>query len=223
MDSYDGSEIQESTAMLFHLSRHDAEVQCFAPDIEQMHVVNHLTGEEMDEKRNVLVESARIARGNVLALSDLKVDEFDAVVFPGGFGAAKNLSTFAVDGADMKVNGEVKRVVEEAHKEGKVVGMACIAPVIAAKVLGSQDVALTVGKQVEEGDEKWPYAGTAEACDTMGATHVSVDAVTNTVVDEVHSLVTVPAYMANATPYEVFESVGNLVDEVITLAGKLNT
>ncbi|XP_046902491.1 glutamine amidotransferase-like class 1 domain-containing protein 3, mitochondrial [Hypomesus transpacificus] len=165
---YDGTEIHEASAILVHLSRGGAEVQMYAPDVSQMHVIDHSKGQPAEESRNVLTESARIARGNITDLAKLSVTNHDAVIFPGGFGAAKNLSSFAVDGADFKVNQDVERVVKEFHKAGKPIGLCCIAPVLAAKLLPGVEV--TVGHEEEE-EGRWPYAGTAQAVKALGATH----------------------------------------------------
>ncbi|XP_012357337.2 glutamine amidotransferase-like class 1 domain-containing protein 3A, mitochondrial isoform X3 [Nomascus leucogenys] len=120
---YDGTEIHEASAILVHLSRGGAEVQIFAPDVPQMHVIDHTKGQPSEgESRNVLTESARIARGKITDLANLSAANHDAAIFPGGFGAAKNLSTFAVDGKDCKVNKEVERVLKEFHQAGKPVG-----------------------------------------------------------------------------------------------------
>ncbi|KAI2660729.1 Glutamine amidotransferase-like class 1 domain-containing protein 3A, mitochondrial [Labeo rohita] len=160
---------QKSLLILVHLSRGGAEVQMFAPDVSQMHVIDHGKGQPVEkESRNVLSESARIARGSVTDLAKLNVGDHDAVIFPGGFGAAKNLSTFASDGKDCKVNKEVERVLKGFHKAGKPIGLCCISPVLAAKVLPGVDV--TVGHEEEEGG-KWPYAGTTQAITALGAKH----------------------------------------------------
>ncbi|HQB78074.1 MAG TPA: isoprenoid biosynthesis glyoxalase ElbB, partial [Tenuifilaceae bacterium] len=119
---YDGAEIHEATMALYAIARNGGVYQVFAPDMEQHHVINHLTGEEMPEKRNVLVESARIARGNAKPLSELRTEEFDALIFPGGFGAAKNLSTWAFDGPLAKINPDVERVIADMHKAKKPIG-----------------------------------------------------------------------------------------------------
>lgn len=210
---YDGSEIHEASATLVHLSRSAADVGIFAPDIEQMHVVNHTRGEPMEPNRNVLVESARIARGKIDALSTLKASGFDAVIFPGGFGAAKNLSTFAVDGIEMKVNPEVERVLKEFHEAKKPIGLCCIAPVLAARVIPGCEV--TVGSDQEEGG-KWPYAGTAGAIGTIGSTHVKKD-VTECHVDSSNKIVTTPAYMCETALYQIFDGIGVMVKEVLRL------
>ncbi|MED6235723.1 Glutamine amidotransferase-like class 1 domain-containing protein 3A, mitochondrial [Ataeniobius toweri] len=143
---YDGSEIHEASAVLVHLSRGGAAVQMFAPNIDQMHVVNHLKGEPSEEKRNVLVESARLARGNIQDLSKLSVKDHDAIIFPGGFGAAKNLCTWAVQGKDCSVNDEVKATLQAFHSEGKPIGLCCISPVLAAKVLPGCEVTVGIEK-----------------------------------------------------------------------------
>jgi len=131
---YDGAEITETVAMIVSLSKHGAKVDYFAPDMEQYHVVNHTTGEEMDEKRNVLVESARITRGNIKELGELDVDKYDAIFFPGGFGAAKNLCTYAIEGSEMGVLPDVANILRRAKDSNVNIGMACISPIIAAKV-----------------------------------------------------------------------------------------
>eukprot|EP00745_Piridium_sociabile_P037826 TRINITY_DN69011_c0_g1_i2.p1 TRINITY_DN69011_c0_g1~~TRINITY_DN69011_c0_g1_i2.p1 ORF type:complete len:276 (+),score=65.31 TRINITY_DN69011_c0_g1_i2:66-830(+) len=211
---YDGSEIHEASAALVHLSRQGADVAIFAPDVDQMHVINHTKGEPMEQKRNVLQESARIARGKIDTLSALNASDFDAVVFPGGFGAAKNLSTFAVDGTAMKVNPDVERVLKEFHGAKKPIGLCCIAPVLAAKVLPGCEV--TVGSDQEEGG-KWPYAGTAGAIGSMDSTHVKKD-VTECHVDSANKIVTTPAFMCETALFKIYDGIELMVKEVLKLA-----
>ncbi|XP_063434757.1 glutamine amidotransferase-like class 1 domain-containing protein 3, mitochondrial [Mytilus trossulus] len=208
---YDGTEVHEASAILVHLSRNKADVSMFAPDIEQMHAIDHTKGEPMPTNRNVLVESARIARGKVQALSNLTANDYDAVIFPGGFGAAKNLSTFAVDGANMKVNSDVERIIQEFHKGNKPIGLCCIAPVLAAKVILGCEV--TVGSDQEEGG-KWPYAGTAAAITTMGASHQKKD-VSDVHVDQKNKIITTPAYMCETALHEIFDGIGKMVTGVL--------
>ncbi|XP_052101815.1 glutamine amidotransferase-like class 1 domain-containing protein 3, mitochondrial isoform X2 [Mytilus californianus] len=210
---YDGTEVHEASAILVHLSRNKADVSMFAPDIEQMHAIDHTKGEPMPTNRNVLVESARIARGKVQALSNLTANDYDAVIFPGGFGAAKNLSNFAVDGANMKVNSDVGRIIQEFHKGNKPIGLCCIAPVLAAKVIPGCEV--TVGSDQEEGG-KWPYAGTAAAIATMGASHQKKD-VTDVHVDQKNKIITTPAYMCETALHEIFDGIGKMVTGVLKL------
>jgi glutamine amidotransferase-like class 1 domain-containing protein 3, mitochondrial len=212
---YDGAEITEAVSTLVHLSRAGAQVHTFAPDMLQAHVINHIKGEpDETASRNVLEESARIARGNISPLQALDASGFDAVIFPGGFGAAKNLSSFAFDGVDCKVNDQVNRVITEFNDAKKPIGLCCIAPVLAAKVLGDKGISVTVGSGTE-GNEKWPYAGTADAIDAMGAKHVEKEW------DQVHvdnNIVTAPAYMYEGAPHQVYESVGKMVDQVLQKA-----
>ncbi|XP_069491892.1 glutamine amidotransferase-like class 1 domain-containing protein 3, mitochondrial [Ambystoma mexicanum] len=214
---FDGTEIHEASAILVHLSRGGANVQIFAPDIPQMHVIDHSKGQPAEaESRNVLPESARIARGKISNLSQLNASNHDAVIFPGGFGAAKNLSTFAVDGADCKVNKDVERVLQEFHKAAKPIGLCCIAPVLAAKVLPGTE--LTVGHE-DDKDGKWPYAGTAQAIGAMGAKHCVKD-VHEVHVDNKNKVVTTPAFMCETDLHHIFDGIGAMVKNVLKLTGK---
>uniref|UniRef100_A0A9J8DEF2 Glutamine amidotransferase class 1 domain containing 3 n=2 Tax=Cyprinus carpio TaxID=7962 RepID=A0A9J8DEF2_CYPCA len=214
---YDGTEIHEASAILVHLSRGGAEVQMFAPDVSQMHVIDHGKGQPVEnESRNVLSESARIARGSITDLAKLNVSNHDAVIFPGGFGAAKNLSTFAIDGKDCKVNKEVERVLKDFHDAGKPIGLCCISPVLAAKVLPGVDV--TVGHEEEEGG-KWPYAGTTQAITALGAKH-TVKEVTEAHVDKKNKVVTTPAFMCETKLHLIFDGIGAMVRDVLKLSGK---
>jgi enhancing lycopene biosynthesis protein 2 len=201
---FDGSEIHEATLTLYAISRKGASYEIFAPDIPQHHVINHLTGKEMNETRNVLVESARIARGMIKPLSKFSGRDFDALIFPGGFGAAKNLSSFAFDGADCKVNPDVGKAIREMVSLGKPIGALCIAPVILAKILG--DVELTIGQD----------AGTAEAIRKMGATHKKTSH-GEIVVDRKYKVVTTPCYMLDATIAQIGDGAANVVDAMLKL------
>ncbi|KPG79606.1 MULTISPECIES: isoprenoid biosynthesis glyoxalase ElbB [Pseudomonas] len=202
---YDGAEIQESVITLLRLDQRGAQVQCFAPNIAQLHVINHLTGEEMPESRNVLVESARIARGNVKDIRDADVEDFDALLVPGGFGAAKNLSNFAIEGAGCTVQPEVLALAEAFAEAGKPVGLICISPALAAKIYGP-GVTCTIGND----------ADTAAAMNKMGATHEEC-AVTDIVEDKARKLVTTPAYMLAQTISEAASGINKLVDRVLEL------
>jgi enhancing lycopene biosynthesis protein 2 len=202
---YDGAEIQESVITLLRLDQRGCQVQCFAPNIAQLHVINHLTGEEMPESRNVLVESARIARGEVKDIREANVDDFDALVVPGGFGAAKNLSNFAVEGAGCTVQPEVLALAEAFAESRKPVGLICISPALAAKIYGP-GVTCTIGNDAE----------TAAAIDKMGGTHENCE-VTEIVEDTARKLVTTPAYMRAKTIGEAAAGINKLVDRVIEL------
>ena len=202
---YDGAEIHESTLTMLAIAQQGAGYQCFAPDMEQAHVVNHLTGKEMNEKRNVLVEAARIARGDIKPLSEYKPAEYDAIVFPGGFGAAKNLCTFAFDGPDCSVNPYVEAAIRSTVKAEKPVGALCISPAVVAKVLG--DVNVTIGQD----------KGTAEAIEKLGATHTTTTH-GEIVVDEKYKLVTTPCYMLDATISQIADGANNIVAKILELA-----
>ncbi|WP_085647027.1 MULTISPECIES: isoprenoid biosynthesis glyoxalase ElbB [unclassified Pseudomonas] len=202
---YDGAEIYESVITLLRLDQRGAQVQCFAPNIAQLHVINHLTGEEMPESRNVLVESARIARGNVKDLREADVEDFDALIVPGGFGAAKNLSNFAIEGAGCTVQPQVLALAEAFAEAGKPVGLICISPALAAKIYGP-GVTCTIGND----------ADTAAAMNKMGATHEDC-AVTDIIEDKARKLVTTPAYMLAQSISEAASGINKLVDRVLEL------
>lgn len=205
---YDGSEIHEAVLTLLALDRAGASAVCMAPDVDQAHVIDHRTGEEADGPRNVLTESARIARGQVKNIQDVTARELDALILPGGYGAAKNLSTFAFKGADCTVHGDVTRLVKQVHQAGKPIGAMCIAPVAIARIFGGElRVDLTIGSDPE----------TAAAIERMGARHVE-SPVTEIVVDEANKVVSTPAYMSAKTISEAAEGIGKLVTAVLARA-----
>jgi len=206
---YDGTEIHEAVITLLALDRAGAEAVCMAPDIQQMHVVNHLTGEaSVGEERNVLVESARIARGNIRNIAEVTAEDLDALIFPGGLEAAKNLCDFAVKGADCRVDPEVARLVREVVAAKKPMAAVCIAPALVAKVLGDDKLAhkLTIGT-----DEQ-----TAQALTTMGATHVACP-VSEHVVDRNNKLISTPAYMLAGRISEAAEGIEKTVKELLAM------
>jgi enhancing lycopene biosynthesis protein 2 len=195
---YDGSEIHEATLSLYAIKKQGADYEIFAPDIDQYHVINHITGEEMKEKRNVLVESARIARGKIRPLSDFRAADFDAILFPGGFGAAKNLCTFAFDGPDCKVDKDVETAMRSMYDAGKPIGALCISPVILAKIL--ETVEVTIGQDVE----------TAGAVEKMGARH-TLAGHGEVIIDTQNNVFTTPCYMLDANVVQIAEGAENIV------------
>ncbi len=201
---YDGAEIHETTLTLYAISKLGGTYEIFAPDIPQHHVINHITGKEMNEIRNVLIESARIARGNIKALNELSFNDFDAVIFPGGFGVAKNLSTVAFDGANCTVNNEVENIVKQAVEAGKPIGALCIAPAMIAKIINGVEV--TIGQ-----DE-----GTAQAIEAMGGTHKTTGH-GEVVVDKKYKIVTTPCYMLDATIAQIGEGAENVVKTILEI------
>lgn len=208
----DGAEITEAVSVLVHLDRRGLAFACFAPDIPQASVVNHATHTPGAGTRNVLEESARIARGKISPLASLKAADFDAIVFPGGFGVAKNLCDFAGKGPDCSVQFDVARVVREFHAARKPIGLCCIAPVLAARVLGTASggpgCELTIGSD----------PGTAAALSKMGASNVD-HLVTEAHLDAERRIVSTPAYMCESGPSGVFTGIGRLVDELAGLLG----
>lgn len=183
---YDGSEIHEAVLTLLALDREGFEIVCLAPDAPQAEVVDHRSGRAAPENRNILTEAARIARGKIRDLAGAQPDEFDALVFPGGFGAAKNLCTFAANGPDCSVNPDVERLALGMHAAGKPLCALCIAPALLARVLGGAGIRATV----TIGNDP----GTAEAVVKAGALHQDCPA-DGCVVDEKNRVVTTPAYM----------------------------
>lgn len=205
---FDGAEIHETCAALLALHRAGAEAVVCAPDMAQMHVIDHLAGQPTDgQDRNVLVESARLVRGEIKPLTGIAVADVDAVLLPGGFGAAKNLCDFAVNGADCSVNGQVAEFLRAAHAARRPIGAMCIAPVVLARVFGPDlSPQLTIGNDPT----------TAAAVQTMGARHVEC-AVGDTVVDEENRFATTPAYMLAGDIGEVFDGAADFVPRLLAL------
>ena len=199
---FDGAEIHEATLTMLAIKEEGADYQCFAPDIPQYHVINHLTGEEMNESRNVLIESARIARGDIKPLSEYKAADFDALIFPGGFGAAKNLSTVAFDGPNATVNPEVEAAIKSTLSLHKPIGALCISPAVVAKVI--EGVEVTIGND----------PGTAEAIEKMGSKHV-VTTHGQVVHDHKYNVFTTPCYMLDATILDIKEDAALVVKEMM--------
>ncbi len=207
----DGAEIHEAVCTLLALDQAGAEIVCCAPDVLQQDVVDHARSEPASgERRNVLTESARIARGQIRDIASVQGADVDALIFPGGFGAAKNLCSFASDGPACSVNPDVERLVGEMLAAKKPIGAICIAPALLARIVGKKDIhpKLTIGTD----------KGTAAAIDQMGAQHCDC-AASEHVVDEAHKIVSTPAYMLGQGPAEVFSGIKKLVDDVLRLAG----
>ncbi len=201
---YDGAEIHEATLTMLAIAKLGASYTIFAPNITQYHVVNHLTGEEMDETRNVLVESARIARGKISDLKDYDPADFDAIVFPGGFGAAKNLSTFAFDGPNCTVKEDVVSAVKATADARKPIGALCIAPAVITRILGNIDVTI--------GDDQ----GTAHAIEKMGGKHIR-STHGEIVIDRNYKVVTTPCYMLDATIDQIEIGAKNVIKTILTM------
>ena len=199
----DGSEINETVTLLLALDQHNIEYQAFAPDAYQAEVWNHATGKRAEERRNMLVEAARIVRGNILPLSEFKADDFDALLFPGGSGAAKNIFTYAYDGINFKVNKEVEKAIRDIHAQGKPIGAMCIAPLMVAKVLGNVNVTMGSGncRQAKE----LAMIG----CKHTETTHGGV------AIDKENKIYSTPCFMLDATLKDVYQGAWNLVEAMI--------
>jgi len=204
----DGSEIHEAVLTLLAIDRAGADAVCMAPNTKQHHVINHLRGEESSgEVRNVLTESGRIARGKIRDVASVKASELGALIFPGGFGAAKNLSDYAFNGPECSVNGDVARLANEVHVAKKPIGFVCIAPVLAARLFGAKQPRITIGTD----------KNTAKDIEKMGAKHVACP-VTECVVDKELRLVSTPAYMLAQGIAEAADGIEKLVRAVIQMA-----
>ena len=213
---YDGSEIQEAVLTLLALEENEVEYNLFAPDKMQFHVVNHLTGETMEENRNVLIESARIGRGNVAALNTINVADFDFLVIPGGFGAAKNLNQWAINGPKGSIDNDVKATILSFIKAEKAICGLCMGPTVIAKALENTEfnVTLTVGST----KEKSPYdiKGISEGMESIGAKSVN-KTITEIAIDQNLKIVSAPCYMMEASLLDVRKNIAQAVKETINL------
>jgi enhancing lycopene biosynthesis protein 2 len=198
----DGAEIHEAVLTLLAIKKHGADYEIFAPDVMQHHVVNHITGKEMPEKRNVLTEAARIARGKIKPLSEFNARMFDALIFPGGFGAAKNLCTYAFDGAECNVLPDVEKAVKDMVSLQKPIGAMCISPVIISKILGNVEV--TVGDDQE----------TIHDIIQMGSKH-KITTHGEVVKDDRRLIYTTPCYMLNADILQIELGTNKLIEAII--------
>lgn len=199
---FDGSEIHESVAVMIALAQAGLPYQCMAANIEQTKVINHLTKEPAVEKRNILVESARIARGDIIDIKDAKIEDYSAAIYPGGFGAACNHSDFATKGAQMSVQKDVLHFAQAMAKANKPQGFVCIAPVLISKIYGP-GVEQTIGCD----------ADVAAKIKAMGGEHVSAK-VNQAIVDKQHKVISTPAYMLAKNPAEVLEGAQELVKKL---------
>lgn len=198
----DGSEIHESVMTLLAIDRNDCEYSIFAPNDNQYHVVDHTTRQVMNEQRNMLVEAARIARGNIRPLEECHAEDFDALVFPGGNGSAKNLFTYAINGKDCSVRPDINRLIHEFHEQHKPIGALCIAPVMLSKVLG--DITITVGN-----DE-----GTINDVLSFGSKHINT-LQKGVIADKQNMVFTTPCYMLPARISDIADCAENLIEAIL--------
>ncbi|WP_273858122.1 isoprenoid biosynthesis glyoxalase ElbB [Photobacterium sp. GSS17] len=203
---FDGAEIHEAVLALHAIEKAGASWHCFAPNMNQHHVINHLTGEEMPETRNVLVEAARIARGNIEDIATLNATDYDGLLLPGGFGAAKNLSDFAFAGPNCTIYPDVKRVCQQFAEEEKPAGYLCISPALIPLIYG-EGAKGTIGNDPE----------TAKAFNQMGGEHIECP-VDDFVFDQERCLLSTPAYMLAGSISEAAAGIDKLVQQLVKLA-----
>lgn len=214
---YDGSEIHEAVFTLLAIDENQAEAVCFAPDIDQHHVINHRTGEEMSENRNVLTEAARIARGNIGSLANINSGDIDALVIPGGFGAAKNLTKWAFEGPDGEILPDVRRIINEMVAEGKPVVGLCMGPTVIAKALEGTGISASLTVGTTEAPSPYEIDGISAGMEKAGAKAV-MKTVEEIEVDTNNKIVSAPCYMMEASIKQIRENIRAAVDAMIDLA-----
>lgn len=201
---YDGAEIHEAVMTMLAIKANGGSYQVFAPNVMQYHVINHLTGEPMNESRNVLIEAARIARGKIRPLIEYRAGDFDALVFPGGFGVAKNMCSYAFDGTDMKIDRVVEKAIRDTHAAGKPIGALCISPVLITKILGPVEV--TIGSD----------PGTSSDIKAMGGQHKNTGN-GEVITDTLNKIVTSPCYMLDAEITDIATGADKTIKALISL------
>ncbi|MGD1843233.1 MAG: isoprenoid biosynthesis glyoxalase ElbB [Thermonemataceae bacterium] len=213
---YDGSEIHEAVFTLLILQKLGVKTHCFAPNVTQHHVINHLTGEEMSEKRNVLIEAARIARGDIQDLAEINIDELHALAMPGGFGAAKNLTKWAFSGPEGAILEEVQQTIQAFHQAKKPIAAICMSPTTVAKALEGTHAhaTLTVGTTIEQ--SPYDIQAISDGMKKVGA-NPSMKSVKEIEIDEENRIVTSPCYMMEASIVEVYEGIEKTMEALVNL------
>ncbi|KAB2808092.1 isoprenoid biosynthesis glyoxalase ElbB [Phaeocystidibacter luteus] len=214
---YDGTEIHEAVLTLLAIEEAGHTYACIAPNINQHHVVNHLNGEEMQETRNVLVESARIARGEVKDVSDIHIEDYDALLMPGGFGTAKNFTKWAFEGPDGEIVESIKNLVLGFVSASKPIGALCMSPTTVAKALQGSEFSATLTVGSTEAASPYDIGAISQGVNSTGA-HAEMRTVNEIAVDEKLKIVTAPCYMMEASITEVRNNIKEAVNTVIDLA-----
>ncbi len=215
---FDGTEIQEGVFTLLAIKKVGAEAVCFAPDIQQHHVINHITGEELKESRNVLVESARIARGNIQSLDHFDANDLDALVLPGGFGAAKNLTGWAFNGPKGDINPQVKKAIMDMSAAKKPIAGLCMGPTVIAKAMENSGISATLTVGTTEAPSPYEIGAISQGMEQAGATAV-MKTVEEISIDEKNKIVTAPCYMMEADILQVRNNVQKAIDALVKLIG----
>jgi enhancing lycopene biosynthesis protein 2 len=213
---YDGSEIQETVLAMLAIQEVGAEYFCISIDKNQHHVINHLNGTEMAETRNMMIESARIARGNVKNINEVEIRDFDALVIPGGFGNAKNLSSWAFDGPKGTILPEVKLLIVNCINAGRPIAALCVSPILIAKAMEDSgfQVELTLGNSADSS----PY--------NINDFHASLKAtgaktfeknIEGIQIDEKLKIVSAPCYMIEANILEIRNNIKQAIEALMLL------
>lgn len=213
---YDGSEIHEAVLSLLAIDEAGAEWICLAPNYNQHHVINHLTGEEMPESRNILAEAARIARGNIKDISGFDIDEIDGLVLPGGFGAAKNFSSWAFQGPAGDVNPQVKEFIQKVMKAGKPIAALCVSPVVIAKTLQGTEAKPTLTLGTDASASPYDIKGFNEGITSVGAQAQMKD-ITEIAVDEKNKIISAPCYMMEVSIKQVRANSKMAIDKLVEM------
>jgi enhancing lycopene biosynthesis protein 2 len=213
---YDGSEIHEAVLTLLNIDKEGGTYHCIAPDVDQHHVINHITGEELNEKRNVLVEAARIARGNVKSLKEINAQDYAALVIPGGFGAAKNLTKWAFNGPDGHIDADVKKIIFDFVEAKKPIAAFCMGPTVIAKALEdtNHNPVLTVGTIAAP--SPYDIASVSAGIEKTGAA-ATMATVEEIVYDEKLNIVSTPCYMMDASIYEINFGISKAIKKIMKL------
>lgn len=213
---FDGSEIHEATFALLAIDQLGAEAVCFAPNKDQFHVINHLTGEEVSEKRNVLVESARIARGKVSDIKTISVDDFDALVIPGGFGAAKNLNQWAISGPEGEIDDDVRRIILECVSLSKPIAALCMGPTVVAKALEDSGFHPTLTVGTTELPSPYEIGAISDGMKSIGS-EIEFTTIEEVLVDDELRIVSAPCYMMEASIAEIYDNVFAAVEALVEM------
>jgi enhancing lycopene biosynthesis protein 2 len=213
---YDGAEIQETVFALLAIEELGAEAICLSVNKNQHHVVNHLTGEEMPESRNMLVEAARIARGAVHDISTFDNTQIDALVIPGGFGSAKNFTTWAFEGPNGSILPEIKELIQQCISDKKPIAALCVSPVIVGLALNQSDLQATMTLGTDK--EKSPYEINAFSSGlSQTGVQVEMKTIREIALDEKLKIVSAPCYMMDASIVEIRTNIQQAMQALIQL------